>query len=190
MSSKPAAIRYSGNADPHKRGRDSSNKNTFAVLNAVQIQQPSKEPRTIAWFRSTVDNSSSKRALHSYAILTMPLVFSVTLSGRGGVTAAAIAKAILHFKTLLLAIPFRTVDNLDTGMQRPRGSPTVHQLLQSHQATSSSTARFRTAPFATSLSQNATSSFLPIFAEPRQCRYRCPLLLAEVPQKGLTETRN
>ena len=162
-------------ADLHRQGRD---KNPFAMLNVVQIQQPSKGLRTTAlcctWFRSTVDNSSSKRALHSFAISTVPPVFCVTQSGHSDVTAAATAGATLQLEISLLVTPFRTVDNLDTRMQHPRARPPFINLLagrsQCHQGTPSTTARFQSAPFAISLSQNAnaTSSCSPIFAEPQQ----------------------
>ena len=86
-----------------------------------------QEPQTTAscctWFRSTVGNSSSKKALPSCANSTVRRVFSVTQSDRGGVIAAATAKGILLPETSLLAIPFRSVDNLDPRMQRPLARP-------------------------------------------------------------------
>ena len=133
------------------RGRD-SNRNTFVVLNVVQILQPSEEPRTTAsccsFFRSTGDNSSPRRALYSCAISTVPPVLPVTQTDRGDVSAAASAKAILPLEISLFEIPFRTVDNLDAKMQRP-----------ARPGDFSMTARFQTAPLATSFSQIETSSY-------------------------------
>ena len=58
--------------DMLRRGRGSSSKNAFVVLNVVQIQQPLNEPRTTAscgtWFRSTAENSPPMRVLHNCAI--------------------------------------------------------------------------------------------------------------------------
>ena len=153
-----------------RRGCDSSKKNTFVVFDVVQIREHSEEPRTTAscctWFRSMVASSFMK------ALLTVPLVFSVTQSGRGGVTAAATAKAILPPETSLLGIPFRTVENRDTRMLRPLARPPFTSLFtarsQCHQVSASMTAHSRTAPLGASPSQIATSSYSLIFAEPRQ----------------------
>ena len=126
-------------------------------------------PTVTAHVQKHGDNTSLHKALHSCAVSTVPPVLLVTQSGRGDVTAAASAKAILRLKISLLGIPFKTVDNLATKMQRPLARPPFTILFtarsQCHQVTPSMTAHFQTAPFATSFSQSETSSYSPIFAE-------------------------
>ena len=89
---------------------------------------------------------------HSCATSTVRPVFFSTQCGRGGVTGAATAKAILPPETSLLVMPFRTVDNKDTRMQRRLARSPFSNLLRArsrcHQVTPSTTARFQTAPFA------------------------------------------
>ena len=112
---------------------------------------------------------------------------------RGDVTAAATARATLLPEISLFVIPFRTVDNLDTRMQRLRaGTPFTNFLAvcsQCHQVTSSKMVHSRTAPFRTSVSQNATSSCSPIFAELQQwpCRVAQSLATRRFGQKALRE---
>ena len=90
-------------------------------------------------------------------------------------------------EALLLAIPFRTVDNLDTRVQRPRARPPFTNPFRSrsrcHQATPSTTADFRSAPSGTSFSESGTSSCSPNFVELPRWLSRAAWSLA-VPQRG------
>ena len=131
------------------------------------------------WFRSTGVNSSLKILLHSYAISTLTPVFCVTQSGCGDVTAAATARATLLLEISLMGIPFRTVDNLDTKMQRP----VARSPFASSQLAASADSPLPNCPVGTSFLQSETSSYSPIFAEHPQWPFRAAQSLA-TPQPG------
>ena len=113
----------------------SSDKNTFDVLNAVQIQQPLKQPRTTAscctWFRSTQLTQKSVAQLH---LDRAACVACDTIRSR-----RCHRCSFCKSDTPTRVIPFRTVDNLDTRMQRPRARPPFTSLFkarkQCHQVT-------------------------------------------------------
>ena len=90
------------------------------MLNVVQIQKLSKEPRTAAscftWFRSMVASNSLKKVLPSCASSTVRPVFSVTQFDRDGAVAAVIAKRILQPRTSWQVTSSKTADSLDTRM--------------------------------------------------------------------------
>ena len=84
LGDTPEALdRSSG--DLLRRAPSNSLENTFVVHSVAQIPPPSQEPHTTAscctWFRSTAgSNSSFKKALHNYSILTAPPVSPATPS--------------------------------------------------------------------------------------------------------------
>ena len=100
-------------------------------------------------------------------------------------------------ETLSLAIPFRTVDNRDTRMQRPRARPPFIKTLQSLQPVPPGDP-LDDSPLLTELPRALprciVSRHATAWAESLEgaisghqslavlCRYRCHLLLAEVPQ--------
>ena len=217
--------RFSGRADrsssPITDAKLSENSTSAAEATASRIPMRSRSfrlQRTTAscctWFRSTGRNSASKKALHSYAILSAPTVSLVTPSGRDDATDATSAEVILHSETSSLAIPFRT------RMQRPMARPPCSNFLRARsrclQATHSPLpncpiwyivlterdkqllAELRRAS-AMALPRCIVSRYDTAWAESLEgapsghqsltmlCRYRCRLLLAEVP-KALTET--
>ena len=152
-----------------RHGRDSSNGNTLAVLNAVQILHPSEEPRTTAscstWFRSASGQQVIQESVAQLRHLDRAAcVLCGTISSRR-------CHRCSHCKRdIMLAILFRT-DNLDTRTQCPLARPPLTilptALSQSRRET------FRRQPTPELLhdiagTQNATSSCLPIFAEPQQ----------------------
>ena len=103
------------------------------------------------WSRSMTASSSFEKVLPGYANSTVQPVFSATQSDRDDAIAAVIATGILQPETSLLATSFKTADNLDTRMLRPFHDGPLPNC-----------------PFGISLSQNATSSCSPIFAEPQR----------------------
>ena len=143
--------------------------------------------------------TSAEVILHSETSLVAPTrlrpVFSVTQSGRGGVIPATSAKGILLPEISSLVIPFRTVDNPDTRMQRPMARPPFSNIF----ATPSTTARPHPRPRSHRTRQAVTPQWLSLaataWAESLKgaitghqswavlCRYRCRLLLDEVPKR-------
>ena len=173
----------------------------FAVRNVAQILSPSEQSPITAscctWSRSTGDNGCSQKAMRSSGTSIAQPEKLVTPSGRGDVADAPSAEVILRSETLL-AIPLRTVANPGTRMQRlavqqsPQGSQPVppgdllddrplpncpvrdvllterdKQLLAELRRASSIT-------LPRCISRYATAWAL--------CRYRCRLVLAEVPK--------
>ena len=123
------------------------------------------------WFRSTGDNGCFQNALRSSAISIVQPEKIVTPSGRGDVVDAPSAEVILRSETFLLAIPFRTVANPDTRMQRPAARPPVQQPPQSSQPVPPGDSLNDSPlpnwlPSATSFSRSETSSYSPNFAGP------------------------
>ena len=100
----------------------------------------------------------------------MPFAFSVTQSGRGDTPT----------RDVIVGDTFQ--DRRHPGHQEAalEGSRTAHQPLRSqcHQMTTSTTVHSRTAPFGTSLSQNATGSCSPSFGEPPRWPSRAAQSLA------------
>ena len=112
----------------------------------LRCAQCSRDPSA---FRGASDHGLTLHVVqkHGGQQLTQETPVSrVTQSGRDGIAAAASAKAILHSETLSLAIPFWTVDNPDTRMQRPAARPRFSELPAGATRRPSTTARFRTAP--------------------------------------------
>ena len=96
-----------------------------------------------------MDNSSSNKALHSYAVST---------SGRDDVAAAAYGNSDIPLRDTVVGDTFQNRRQPGHPDAAPGGPPSVHQPLtahsQCHQVTPSATARFRTAPFETSFPQS------------------------------------
>ena len=114
-----------------------------------------------------------KKVLPSCANSTVQPVFSVTQAGRAGAVAAVTAKGILQPEIPLLVTPFRTGDH--PGHQGCSARWLAHR----SPGDTVDEAHFRTAPFRTSSSQNATSSCSPIFVELQQWTSRAAQSLAE-----------
>ena len=102
-------------------------------------------------------------------------VSPVTPLGRGDVADAPSAEVIRRSETFLLAILFRTSANPGTRMQHPAARPLSSNLLRARsrcpQATPSTTARFRTALFATFLTKRDKQ----LLAELRRALPNCPI---------------
>ena len=127
------------------------------------------------------------KALPSCANLTVPPVFSVTQSSHGGAFAAATAEGTLPPETSLLDRRQPGHRGAAPGWLAHR-SP-AHSPQPVPPGDPSMTAHSRTAPCGTSLSENATSSYSPICAEPHQWHSRAAESLAtpQLGQKALRE---
>ena len=134
----------------------------------------------------TEDNDCSQKALRSCAISTVQPEKPVAPSGRGGVGCNFFGSDT-PIRDLRVGHSSWTDGNPDTRVQRPAARPPVSILLRARswclQVTSSTTARFQTAPLGTLFSQSGTSNFSPRFAEPP--RWHSPAAMSlDVSQHG------